>query len=387
MNPITKQSSLSDVHSTLDFSDYICIKNLFLHSRIPTNHEDFIEQVESMYRGLGIPVLYGTLSVLANKSVFFIGGRGIGKTRLINCIPDIENVETSKWDTFTLGELDNLCSSYSDTNNSVFPGVCGKNFAFKVEDFSTLSEYHRDIFLTVCSKISSDGNYRHVAPATPNLRFENCKLTMLIAIQPRLYSRLCYGYTQWESMSYDRFTKFMLLNPLREGITIDSPFVPTLPRKIPSIASLPTNINLTKLFTLFKGHVSEGRAYLYARDYAKAMARFLGEDTVKQEHVDKFHKMFSPYLESFSELQQRKDLESTVTVSSGHMELLTEIGKHLDGVSKQQLSKSVMVTVRHIERCASFLLRKELVREDERKYHLSNDLEQFFHWYKNTFSV
>ena len=368
--------------------EYVSLRYLFPRGRLPLSYvHDFIKQVESVYRGLGIPALYGTLSLLANKSVFFIGGRGIGKTRLINCIPDIKNVETSKWDTFTLGELDNLCAKYSDDSNSVFPGLSDKYFVFKVEDFSTLSEYHRTIFLTVCSKISSDGNYRHVTSITPNLNIENCKLTMLIAIQPRLYSLLCNRYTQWESMSYDRFTKFMLLNPLREGITIDSPFVPTLPQKIPSTASLPTNINVNKLFTLFNGHVSGGRAYLYARDYAKAMARFLGEDTVKQEHVDKFHKMFSPYLESFSELQQRQDLESTVTVSSGHMELLTEIGKHLDGVNKQQLAESLRVSVRHVERGASFLLSKELIREEERKYHLSNDLEQFFHWYKDTFSV
>lgn len=352
--------------------------------------DDFVKEIESTYKGLGIPVLYGTLSMLANKSVFFIGGRGIGKTRLVNCIPDIEGATTSKWDTFTLGELDNFCSRFSGNAYNVFSediGVRDKHFVFTVEDFSTLSEYHREIFLTVCSKISSDGNYHHVTTLTPHLSIDNCKLTILIAIQPKLYSLLCNKYTQWESMSYDRFTKFILLNPLRQGTTIDTPFVPTLPRKIPSSATIPDNVDLTRLITLFRGHISEGRAFLYARDYSTAMARLQGKNVVEQEDVDTFYKLFSAYLESFSRMQYREDLESTITVSSGHMELLTEIGKHLEGITKQDLSSSLLVSVRHIERCASFLLRKGLIREEEGKYYLSTELTQFFNWYKDAFSV
>ena len=352
---------------------------------------NFIYQVEAIYKGLGIPVLYGTLSILANKNVFYIGGRGTGKTRIINCIPEIEGTYSSKWDTFTLGELDALCSSFSNqVDDNKFLGNIGvhdKHFVFKVEDFSTLSEYHREIFLTVCSKISSDGNYRHITSITPNLNIENCKLTMLIAIQPKLYSLLCHRYTQWETMSYDRFTKFLVLNPLRKGRTVDIPFIPTLPRKIPPSAILQDSIDLSKLITLFRGHVSEGRALLYARDYAIAMARFLGKTEVEQEDVDLFFKLFSPYLESFSKLQTRESLESSITVSSGHMELLTEIAKYIEGISKQQLSQNLMVTERHIERCIKLLLEKEIIKKENGSYHLSTNLKQFFEWYNGIFSV
>ena len=353
--------------------------------------KQFIKKLEGVYPGLGIPVLYGTLSILANKNVFYIGGRGTGKTRIINCIPEIEGTYSSKWDTFTLGELDALCSSFSNqVDDNKFLGNIGvhdKHFVFKVEDFSTLSEYHREIFLTVCSKISSDGNYRHITSITPNLNIENCKLTMLIAIQPKLYSLLCNRYTQWETMSYDRFTKFLVLNPLRKGRTVDIPFIPTLPRKIPPSAILQDSIDLSKLITLFRGQVSEGRALLYARDYAIAMARFLGKTEVEQEDVDLFFKLFSPYLESFSKLQTRESLESSITVSSGHMELLTEIAKYIEGISKQQLSQNLMVTERHIERCIKLLLEKEIIKKENGSYHLSTNLKQFFEWYSNTFSV
>jgi hypothetical protein len=345
---------------------------------------DFVAQVERTYKGLGLPVLYGTLSTLANKSVFFISGRGTGKTRTIRCVPDIQETIPKKFDAFTLDELNTLCEQHYDVDTNC---VHGKHFVFKVKDFSILSEYHRDLFLTVCSGIIADGEYRHVTKVFPYLNIEHCKLTVLIAIQPRLYSLMSRRCPQWENMSYDRFSKFLCLNPLRNGNTVDEDFVPTLSRKTPPSATLPPNLDLRKLVTLFRNQISEGRAPLYARDYAIAMARFQGRNEVNQTDIDTFHKMFSPYLESFSKLQERESFEDAITVSSGHMELLTEIGKHLEGTTKQDLCISLRLSGRHIERCACFLLEKELIREEDGRYHLSTELEQFFNWYRDTFSV
>jgi hypothetical protein len=353
-------------------------------SSIPASINDFVTQVERTYRGLGLPVLYGTLSILANKSVFFISGRGTGKTRTIKCTPDIQGTIASKCDAFTLDELNTLCEQHIDGSTNC---VHDKHFVFKVKDFSLLSEYHRDIFLTVCSGISADGEYRHVTKLFPYLNIEHCKLTMLIAIQPRIYSLVSRRCPQWDSMSYDRVSKFLCLNPLRNGNTVDEDFVPTLSRKTSPSATLPRNLDLRKLVTLFRNQISEGRASLYAKDYAIAMARFQGKTEVEQEDIDTFGKLFSPYLESFSKLQERESFEDAVTVSSGHMELLTEIGKHLEGTTKQELCESTRLTQRHIERCACSLLEKELIREEDGRYHLSAELEQFFNWYRDTFSV
>jgi hypothetical protein len=250
--------------------------------RFGTNNEllnDFVKQVETQYPGLGIPTFYATLSILANKSVFFIGGRGTGKTRTISCVPEVEDHESEKFDTFTMGELSDLCKKIAGNNDFLtdYEGIQNKNLVFKVKDFSTLSEYHREIFLTICSKISLDGDYQHITTLTPYLKFENCKLAMLIAIQPRLYSLLCNRFTQWDNMASDRFTKFLLLNPLRKGTTNDVEVVATLRREIPTNANIPATVDLDQLTELFNGQVSEGRSYLYARDYAKAMAMFQGK--------------------------------------------------------------------------------------------------------------
>jgi hypothetical protein len=356
--------------------------------------EDFVKRVEANYCGLGIPTLYATLSILANKSVFFIANKGVGKTRIIKSVPEVEDHHATNFDAFTYGELNDLCQKFEDRPN-MFPldvkdcqiGVKDKNLVFKVTEFSSMSEYHRQVFLTVCSKLASDGDYKHITTITPHLNFENCKLSMLIAVQPRLYSQLCNRYTQWETMATDRFTKFPLLNPLREGNTIDEPFVATLPKEIPNSAILGKATNLEKLVTLFQGQISEGRAYLYARDYIVAFARIQGKTEVSQEDIDLFHTLFSPYLQSFTLLQERADLEATITVSSGNLELLVEIGKHMEGITKDDLAKSLMVTVRHTERGLAFLSDKGLIMEQEDKYSLNNDLSGFFKWYKDTLSL
>ena len=351
--------------------------------------DDFVKQIEVNYPGLGLPALYATLSILANKSVFFIGGRGTGKTATIRCVPEVENHVTEKFDAFTMGELDDFCKKVAGNYDltTTYEGVQNKNLVFIVKDFSSLTEYHRSVFLTICSRIALDGDYQHITTITPHLKFEKCRVAMLNAIQPRLYSLLCNRFTQWDNMASDRFTKFLMLNPLRKGTTNDIEVVATLRRKIPSDANIPKNVDLTQLTELFNGQVSEGRTYLYSRDYAKAIARFQGKTEVCQGDVNLFYKLFSPYLQSFTKLQQRRDLEATVTVSSGYMELLTEIAKHLEGIEKAELATKLMVTERHIERGLEFLVDREIVRHTENSYRLSAELEEFFNWYKDTFSV
>ena len=178
-----------------------------------------------------------------------------------------------------------------------------------------------------------------------------------------------------------------MLNPLRKDTTHDVKVVATLRRKIPLDATIPEAVDLNQLNELFNGQISEGRSYLYARDYAKAISMFQGKTEVSQEDINLFYKLFSPYLQSFTKLQSRRDLATTVTVSSGHLELLTEIAKHLEGISKAELADKLMVTPRHIERELEFLVEHELVRNIENRYRMSAELEEFFNWYIDTFSV
>lgn len=377
----TKGERKEERHSSA--SGYINLSSLFPVGRAPMGICDFTDQVDRVYPGLGIPTLYGVLSILANKSVFYIAGRGTGKTRIINLIPDIETTRVFRCDTFTLEELNSLCRALVSCSGYVE----NEHLVFKVEEFSTLSDYHREIFLTVCSKIVSDGNYTHVTSHTPFLDIRNCGLSMQIAIQPELYSRLCRSHTAWESMSYDRFSKFLLLNPLRSG-TINVDFVPTLPRKIGDNATFQrTELSLDRVVSMYRGQASEGRAFLYAQDYVTALARFLNSPAVKQEHVDTFFDLFHPYLNTFSILQKARDLDCPVEVSSGKLKLLTEIAKYKEPVEKKKLAEDLYVTERHIERCAADLIQANLIeRPKPAQYCLSKNLRDYFQSYRNRLS-
>lgn len=359
------------------------LKPLFPTGRCRITVWDFIKQIDQVYRGLGIPTLYGVLSILANKSVFFIGERGTGKTRTIKLVPRIEGTYVSKWDTFTYQELSAYCRSLINPSATT-KIVENKHLAFKIEEFATFSDYHRELFLTVGSRIISDGRFVHITSHSPFLNIQNCKLTMLIAIQPLLYNRLCLKYTEWEALSYDRFTKFIILNPLRKK-TVDVDLIPTLPRKINQQVTLHENeVNLNALVTMLKEHVSDGRATLYARDYATAMAKFMGAEMVQQEHVDLFHQLFHPYLNSFAELQRAENLDSPREVKTGNMKLLGEIGKYTDYVEKQKLANDFDVDERSIERPAKVLLEANLIEKPSPhagRYRLSEPLRQFFKWY------
>ena len=342
---------------------------------------DFVSKVDSVYRGLGIPTLYGVLSIMANKSVMFIGIRGTGKTRLINLIPQIPETNVSKWDTFTYSELSAFCKRNSDSKGI----VRDKNFVFKIEEFSSFSHYHREQFLTTASKIVSDGNFRHVTKSL-HIDLEECYLTMLIAIQPQKYSELCSKYTEWDSLSYDRFTKFVLINPLRTG-TSRQPCNPTLPEKMSHIKLEDNhNLDLSNLIELFRGHVSRGRAEIFSLDYVRALAEFLGADHVEHWHVELFNCLFHPYLKTFSILQSAEDLDSPIIVKSSYLKLLNGIGKSPEYVTKKDLAYEFYVTERHIERTAKDLLEKGLIEKPSphaAKYRLSCDLREFFEKYKD----
>lgn len=342
---------------------------------------DFVNQVDSVYQGLGIPTLYGVLSIIANKSVLFIGPRGSGKTRLVNLIPMIPVTLVSKWDTFTYSELSAYCKEISDSRRR----VRGKDLVFKVEEFSTYSQYHRQQFLTTASKIVSDGNFRHVTKSI-HIDIESCRLTMLIAIQPRIYSDLCNRYTEWDSLSYDRFTKFILLNPLRTTTSREE-CNPTLPEEMGHISSGDyQDLDLNCLIDLFRGHVSRGRAELFARDYVKALAEFLGADVIQQQHVELFHRLFHLYLESFSELQSAEDLDSPIIVKSSSLKLLSGIGHGLEYVLKKDLAEEFRVTERHIERAAKELAEIGLIEKPSphaARYRLSPTFRTFFRSYRD----
>jgi len=342
---------------------------------------DFLEEIEPHYKGLGMPILYGVLSIMANKSVFFIAIRGQGKTTAITLIPELPDTLVSNWDSFTLQGLDEDVGQVHDAH-----------LVWKVLDFNTLSKYHRRIFLDVVPKIITDGSYHHHTKSL-NIDIANCQLNLLVAIQPMLYSELCRTESRWESMAVDRFSKFLLLNPLRTS-TYDAPLTVKIPETyIKPIMSLKA-CEIEKVENLYAGQeISKGRRFLYMRDYLSAFASFCGDAEVTEKHAGLFYDLFNVYLEAFNRLQYAKDLESSVEIQAGQMKLLNEVSSYEHGVTKKELAKTFRVGERNVEKYAVGLLESKLIEKDIRTgrgncttYRLAPPFTAFFDSYQERFT-
>lgn len=350
---------------------------------IPKTVTEFTNKIDRVYRGLGRPILFNVLSVLANKSVLLIGNRGFGKTLAIKQTPIPHGYLVKNWDSFTFDQLNSFCRKNRDEG---FNGILGRHLVFKIEEISALQQYHRELLLTVISKIITDRNYEHVTSWTPNLSFENCRLTCLIAIQPVIYSTLCSKNSQWKAMSSDRFVKFLLLNPLRNK-TVDFTNL-DLTCEINSIkdVTLPENLDVTKVNDLFVDQISAGRSRLYTDSYLKAYAKFNGKATVTQSDVEEFEFLFKPYLKSFNDLQRALP-DYSLYVSAGDLKVLMAIAScGLRKVSKQELIKILKCSKKMLEKTTSNLIGAGLINKVEDKnergkpvsYELNGYLKKYF---------
>lgn len=187
-------------------------------------------------------------------------------------------------------------------------------------------------------------------------------------------------------MATDRFTRFVMFNPLKSKTTdVDLNIKLNNTEKD---VKLKDNINLEKVISLFKDQLSMRRAELFARDYAKAMARFCGHRQVKQTDVDHFYDLFWVYLEPFNRLQWTKDLEKPVEIQAGMLKLLSKIGCYNDGITKRELAGTFKVSTRNIEKYAIGLIERKLIEKEsgggrghQTKYKVCEPIETFFKEY------
>lgn len=319
--------------------------------KIPEEITGFTQQIDCVYKGLGRPVLYNTLSQISGCSAIILGDVGTGKTASIKLVPQLNGVIYKNFDSFTYAELSDFCKeNLSHGEKSL---TARKIFA-TIEELSVLSTYARDLLLQVVSKIITDHNYEHVTYWSPNLSIKNCELVTLIAAQPKTYSQLCAQFPQWDTMSRDRYTKFLVINPLRID-TIeygDESSKPKLPEnlKLPEEVTIEENkLDLTKVKELFAHQISKGRALLFVRGYLKAYTGFKGKSNVEQDDVNEFEFLFKPYLKSFNVLQ-KASLDLTLQVPSTTLKLLSSITEEgFRFVSKAELKTKLHCSDKNIE--------------------------------------
>lgn len=354
--------------------------------KIPSKVLTFVRRIDKTHKGLGLPILFSHISVLAQKSVFFIADVGVGKGTIINATQKIrDKADMQKWDTVTLRLLAKRI------------GVCRNAILlWKIEEWSTLSQYHREQFLTVISKVITDRNYFHDLSLSPKhplvIDIKDSDLTTLLAIQPLKYMKMVTENENWESLSRDRFVKFALLNPLRDDTVRELP--KTVLPKIDHEYKTRIKTDLSIMLHCFKGQASIGRVKLYAEDYLKAYCQFLGDKTAFRKHELQFGKLFFSYLRLYDDMIYPTDIAKPLKLNIGALRLLQAVAQFGNEVTQkdilnyfhfQDMSKSDTVLRRYYNYLHHRGLMNKIKAYNPVTYGLNGYARDFFNWYRGLF--
>ena len=297
------------------------------------------KQIERTHHGLGLPIAFGDICVLAKTSLMYVGEKAIGKSTSIKSIKGLNILEAwdMPMDTMTLTELVGRIGT-----------VDNGNILWRIKDWSTLSPYHRQVFLTVGSQIISDGEFHHTmgSPDKPiALAIKNTVLTVLIGITPMKFGMMIRENENWESMATDRFIKFCTINPLRAKSLKHTPIYHMSPafkddRFINVNYSMPIESNLMITKHVLQGQVSQDRLDIFARDLLVSYATIEGYDKITIRTEMEFKNMFEIYMKVFPDLSYSTDIEQPSKFATGSLRLLIEIARHTEGISLKHLADS-----------------------------------------------
>lgn len=375
---------------------------------IPSKVQTFIKRIDRTHKGLGVPMFFTHLSVLARKSAFLIGEMGTGKGTAISRTDKIRRTTIEQeWFSFTYTELASRIGEVADTD-----------LLFKIPEWSVLSEYHRDMFLTIISHVITDHNfYKELRDKeNPVINIKDCELTTLIAIQPLKFNQMITHNENWGSLSSDRFIKFCLLNPLRD----DTVEPERLNLRMPDALIDPLDGESERygydyntriyhepkiLMQLFGKQISVGRKKLYARDYLRAYCQFVGDKTARPKHELELLKLFAPYISIWERMYYPKgyDIAKAPTFDIGGYRLLQALAYLQGSITSKELAKyfylgyeeegEALVTERserNIRRYGERLRRMNLIsitEDSPKRLALAGWLKEHFDWYRDLISV
>ena len=86
--------------------------------------------------------------------------------------------------------------------------LVGKRLLWTVEEWSMLTDYHRELLMAVASKVQTDRKFERMVSAQGmpvTISIQDCDLVLLIAIQPFKFRKLMRESENWNSLANDRF--------------------------------------------------------------------------------------------------------------------------------------------------------------------------------------
>lgn len=360
-----------------------------------------IKQIEPTHKGLGIPILYCNLSILSNVSNILIGEKGQGKTRVVKSVKTPSQENSIQLDTATMKEIILKLNGGDNVKK-----LRDQNIFCSIEDFTTLSSHHKEVFLGWFSKIITDHNFYHDYGSSRDnpliIDIKDCNLTILVGMTPLSFQRIMTENEIWQSISDDRFLKFFMINPIRQQSLDESPtYEMDFNKWYDQEPKIDTDFSITK-HMLFR-QVTQHRNIQYCRRLLRTYCKYEGYDTINRKAELEFKKLFEVYLKLIPDFTYTNDIERKPTIAIGALRLLEFIcdckaeGKEPTlsyaletfGVYKTKMfnettfdrSERYQETLKkHI----SILEEKELanVYNSTPTLQLSEKLMNFFDWYK-----
>lgn len=339
-----------------------------------------IREIESTHRGLGVPLSFNLLSVLAKHSVFNIASPGKGKTHIIfsiiNGCAELSDTIINNWNAMTYYEL-----------VEKLPSVSNKTLLWTVEEWSMLTEHHRELLMAIGSKIQTDRRFERLVAvrgfAVP-IKIENCDLVMLIAIQPFKFKKLMRESDNWNALASDRFIKFPFINPLQQDIKRYPPKF-TLPEMSNPVISKPNNM----LVKLFESHLTTARAQLAVMKFQEAWCKLNNKLIFTTTDALAFKALYGIYLDLYPLMISAYDPDREESFHTGPFRILeyfmNHFGEEIDvhqleyGFHMSNTDESARTIYRHL----NILEHHNIIKSNSPTYSLSDKYQNYFDNYRS----
>jgi hypothetical protein len=347
-----------------------------------------IKPVELTHKGLGVPTLFEVLSIIGGSPLFILASSGFGKTKLqegvIEAVKTLPGLMVNNWNSMSYYELVESIGQ-----------VINKKLLWTVEEWSMLSDYHRETLLAIGAKVITDHNFARkyrLGNVTHQILIQNCDLTMIINLQPKKFANLMARSENWNSLAQDRFTKFCLFNGIM-GPTVDNP-----PRfSIPDFDNSPKpQLPHPVLVAMFREHFTGNRSQIAASKYQEAWCKLNGTEKFSDLDAIMFQDLFWPYLKAWPVFIHGTDPDREETFYTGPYRLLEIFMEnypnplsmrdilekfHMISPDEKEMGYSLRNIYRHLE-----VLKARGQVEDANpeygKYELSKPLRDYWNLYR-----
>jgi hypothetical protein len=325
---------------------------------------------------------------LANQSVLIVASPGKCKTHMIFSITEacshIPDLLINNWNSVTYYELVQKIAL-----------LVQKRLLWTVEEWSMLTDYHRELLMAIASKVQTDRKFERMVSSSGmpiQIQIIDCDLTLLIAIQPFKFRKLMRESENWNALAADRFCKMMLVNPLQTDTKKDPPRF-TLPALTPCIDSATPDPNIMSLLTQ---HLTRSRAELCTLRYMNAWCQLNNIPFFREQDGLAFKVLYAPYLELWTNMIISTDPDREESFHTGPFRIIEYMMEHWnEEVHINQLENHFHIATtpdiaqysdstmyRHLRMLES----KGLIHRNSPTYSLAPKYRNYFETYKENWS-